>query len=87
MSQGQELAALAKDKGVRAVVGLQGRVSPVVLKIKSLLEQGTIGKVLSSSISAAGGTRSRDSVPVGLKYFTERHVGGNMVTIGFGHSE
>lgn len=78
---------MVRHKRVRAMVGLQGRVSPVVLKIKSLLEQGIIGKVLSSSITAAGGTRSRDSVPVGLKYFTERHVGGNLVTIGFGHSE
>ena len=78
---------MVKHKRVRAMIGLQGQVSPVVLKIKSLLEQGTIGKVLSSSIVAAGGTKSRDSVPVGIKYFTNRQVGGNIVTIGFGHSE
>lgn len=78
---------MVKHKRVKAMVGLQGRVSPVVLKIKSLLEQGIIGEVLSSSIIAAGGTRLRDLVLVGLKYFTERHVGGNLVTIGFGHSE
>ena len=57
----------------------------MILKVKSLIEQDNkIGKVLSSSVVAAGGTRRRDGIIEGLKYFTRRVVGGNIVTIGFG---
>ena len=82
----EELYALAKETNARTMIGLQGQLSPIVLKIKSLIEQeNKIGRVLSSSIIAAGGTRTRDSMIEGLKYFTRIVVGGNMVTIGFGH--
>ena len=82
----EDLYALAKETNARTIIGLQGQLSPIVLKIKSLIEQeNKIGRVLSSSIIAAGGTRTRDSMIEGLKYFTRRVVGGNMVTIGFGH--
>ena len=82
----EELDALAKEKNCRTIIGLQGELSPVILKVKSLIEQeNKIGKVLSSSVNAAGGTRMRDSMIEGLKYFTRKAVGGNVVTIGFGH--
>lgn len=68
------------------MIGLQGQLAPIMLKLKSLIKQeGRIGKVLSSSVHAFGGTRTRDSLPEGLKYFTQKEVGGNIVTIGFGH--
>lgn len=70
------------------MIGLQGQISPVILKVKDLIEQQQrIGKVLSSSIIAFGGTRTRDSLIEGLKYFTKKDVGGNIVTIGFAHSK
>lgn len=82
----QELNFIAKETGSRTMIGLQGQVSPIALKLKSLIEQEhRIGKVLSSSVLAFGGTRTRDSFVEGLKYFTQKEVGGNMVTIGFGH--
>ena len=87
VQEAQELNALAKEKGARTVVGLQGRVSPIVLQIKSLIEEGVVGPVLSSSVDARGGTKERDTISEGLKYFMDRKVGGNMVTIGFAHSE
>ena len=82
-----ELEAIAKDKGSRTMIGLQGKMSPPVSKVKSLLEQGRIGKVLSSTVVASGGVRTRDTLIDGLKYFTEKKVGGNIVTIGFVHSK
>ncbi|KLU85686.1 hypothetical protein MAPG_04708 [Magnaporthiopsis poae ATCC 64411] len=75
----------AAAAGGRTMVGVQGRVSPPVLKVQELLWQGRIGKVLSSEVLASGGLNSRDSVPAGLSYFTDRAVGGNIYTIGFGH--
>ena len=81
----QELAALAKEKNIRTVVGLQGRTARPYLKIREILASGRIGKVLSSEVRAYGGSISRDTLPSGLKYFTDRKVGGNPFTIGFGH--
>ncbi|KAK1496702.1 oxidoreductase family protein [Colletotrichum cuscutae] len=80
-----ELADAARRSGARTVVGVQGRFAPSLLKVKEILEQGRIGKVLSSEVRAAGGSLDRDVLPAGLKYFTQREVGGNVITIGFGH--
>ena len=87
LKHAEELRNLAKEKGCRTMVGLQCRESPIILKVKSLVEQGKIGKVLSSSIIAAGGTNDRNILPASLKYFTDKRVGGNILTIYIGHSK
>lgn len=81
----RDLAALAAQKNVRTLVGLQGRVAPFYEKVTEILGSGRIGKVLSSEVLASGGSVARDSLPEGLKYFTDKKVGGNVITIGFGH--
>ncbi|KAI1080121.1 hypothetical protein F5B20DRAFT_114877 [Whalleya microplaca] len=80
-----ELTALAREKGGKTLVGLQGWFAPAVIKIREIIANGRIGKVLSSEVLGFGGTNHRDLLPVGLKYFTDRKVGGNPFTIGFGH--
>ncbi|KAI6773077.1 hypothetical protein HG530_004035 [Fusarium avenaceum] len=45
-AQAQELTQLAKDKGVRTIVGLQGAVSPLQTTLKRIIEAGSIGKPL-----------------------------------------
>lgn len=86
MKAAEELDTLAKENNSRTIIGLQGELSPIILKVKSLIEQeNKIGRVLSSSVTAAGGTGTRDKMIEGLKYFTRKVVGGNIVTIGFGH--
>lgn len=59
---------------------------PTTLKLKEIIASGRIGKVLSSEFRAARWL-NENSVPDGLKYFAERKVGGNFVTIGFGHGK
>lgn len=82
----EELNSIAKGNGSRTMIGLQGQVAPIIIKLKSLVEyEARIGKILSSTVVAYGGTRTRDTVIEGLKYFTQKDVGGNMVTIGLGH--
>ncbi|KAK4222764.1 NAD(P)-binding protein [Podospora fimiseda] len=81
----RELVELAKEKGQRTVVGAQGRLGPLAQKLREVIDSGKIGKVVSSEVRASGGTNARDRVPVGLKYFTERKVGGNFYTIMGGH--
>ncbi|KID78855.1 Galactose/lactose metabolism regulatory protein GAL80 [Metarhizium brunneum] len=81
----RSLADEARRSGSTALVGLQGRWAAPVLKLRELLDAGAIGKVLSVDVRAYGGTKDRETLPVGLKYFADRGVGGNPITIGFGH--
>ncbi|KAF2106109.1 putative oxidoreductase [Lophiotrema nucula] len=81
-----ELVEEARKSGSRVAVGLQRRWAAPILKVKEIVNKGELGKVLSSEVRVYGGTNGRDVVPEGLKYFTEREVGGNVITIGFAHS-
>ncbi|KAF1830716.1 NAD(P)-binding protein [Decorospora gaudefroyi] len=81
----RDLVELAREKDVKTVMGLQGRLSPMVEKLRSLLREGRIGKVLSVEVRAFGGLNARDTVPTDLSYFLDRKNGGNIFTIGFGH--
>ncbi|KUI67170.1 Galactose/lactose metabolism regulatory protein GAL80 [Cytospora mali] len=81
----RELADLVAEKGVRSMVGLQGRLAPVVGKVKELVEEGSLGKVLSSEVRGFGGTVDRELLASGLAYSMERKVGGNILMIGFAH--
>ncbi len=44
------LADLAKEKGIRSLVGLQARQNVVFRKVKKLVEDGEIGDVLSTGM-------------------------------------
>lgn len=83
----RELAELAKASGSRTMVGVQGRLAPPLVRIRELLSQGRIGKVLSSHLRAFGGLNSRERVPSSLSYFLDPEIGGNVFTIGYGHRE
>jgi predicted dehydrogenase len=85
ISQVRELASLARRQNIKCVVGLQGPVTAPIDAVRKLLQEGRIGKVLSSDVKSWGGTGNRDTVPESLRYFTQMAVGGNVITIGFGH--
>jgi predicted dehydrogenase len=83
----KELVDTARKSGSQTVVGIQGRLGPVNLKIREILESGRIGKVLSSEFLGYGGTNDRVLIPHTLSYFGERAVGGNVWTINYGHCQ
>ena len=83
-AEAEELATLARDKGVQTAVGLQSRVSPALLFIKEQIEAGYVGEVLSCSVTTmrdgrlerhSSGTWQRDV-----------NLGANTLTIANGHS-
>lgn len=79
--------ALTDDKPVpNSIIGLQGRVSPVTLRLKEILAEGVIGKVLSSHVISYGALLPRDALPESMEYFVERKRGGNPIIIENGHS-
>lgn len=69
----------------RSVVGLQGQVTPILATVKAVLDSGRVGKVLSSEVRFATHIWPRDALPRGLAYFADRSVGGNPLTISYGH--
>lgn len=87
VARSRELADLAARKDIHTMVGLQGRLAPVVLKLKELVHGGSLGKILSSEVRAHGGTVDRETIVEGLGYFAEKKIGGNIFMIGFAHSK
>src|SRR5215216_5359339 len=51
-AEAEELAALARSKGVITAVGLQSRVSPTLMFMKEQIEAGYVGEVLSCHVSS-----------------------------------
>ncbi|KAF2786488.1 NAD-binding Rossmann fold oxidoreductase family protein [Melanomma pulvis-pyrius CBS 109.77] len=85
VAEAVELTALAKEKGVRTLVGLQARQSPTVLKAREFVKSGKLGKILSSTMHGYGVICS----PVTTKDFEYTNAienGANLVTIPMGHA-
>jgi predicted dehydrogenase len=82
-AEAEELATLAKAKGVQTAVGLQSRVSPALQYIKELIEGGYVGKVLSCHVTTMrDGSLKR---PSGRTWQRDASLGANTLTIANGH--
>ena len=82
-AEAEELAALARAKGVHTVVGLQSRVSPVLLYMKELVESGYVGEVLSChAVCMRDGPLER---PSSRAWQRDASLGANTLTIANGH--
>jgi predicted dehydrogenase len=84
LKEAEELAALARKMKVRTMVGLQRRASPAYLRMRELVKEGYVGKVLSVNMTQMGSgvlTRTSDRT-------WQRNValGANTLTITFGHA-
>jgi len=82
-AEAEELAALAKAKGVQTAVGLQSRVSPALLYIKELIDDGYVGEVLSCHVTTMrDGSLERHS---SRNWNLDISQGANTLTIANGH--
>lgn len=79
-----EMADAAKRAGIRTMIGLQARQDPAIRKAKELLEQGKIGKVLSSNFVGYGGSWGAQ-VPARDAYTLDAPNGATIISIPFGH--
>ena len=82
-AEAEELAKLAKERGVQTAVGLQSRVSPALLYIKELIDGGYVGEVLSCHV-----TTMRDGAlqrPSNRNWNLDISQGANTLTIANGH--
>lgn len=85
-AEAEELTALAREKNVKTVVGLQGRQSNLTRTVKGIVESGRLGKVLSSQVISETGAFDAE-VPAKYKYFVDEKVGGTNYSIIFGHCQ
>src|SRR5947207_4670479 len=81
--EAEELAALARQKNVRTMVGLQRRASPAYLYMRELIQQGYVGQVLSVNLMLMNsGVLTRPSDRTWQRVVT---LGANTLTIAFAH--
>lgn len=84
LGEALELAEAAERTRARTVVGLQARAAPLINRVRDLVADGYVGKVLSTSVVANsavhGGSIGRTNV-----YTLDRKNGANMLTIQIGH--
>jgi predicted dehydrogenase len=84
LDDAQAMAALAAERGLRTVVGLQARQAPAIEFVQELLGNGYVGEVLSTTmigLSVAGDVVIQPNV-----YMLDGNNGANMLTVSVGHS-
>src|SRR5206468_10415982 len=85
LDEAEALAALARKKGVLAVVGLQARSAPSVAYVRDLIAQGYVGEVLSTSLIGSG-MGWGPTVPPYNAYLNDKKNGATMLSIALGHT-
>jgi len=88
LEESSAIAEAARKKGVRTMVGLQGRQTPSVKKVKEILDSGKIGKILSSSIIALAPAEFGVWGPLVSErnaYAVDSTKGAGMLEIAIGH--
>lgn len=85
LNEAETLAALAKKKGVLAVVGLQARSAPSVAYVRDLIKQGYVGEVLSTTLIGSGMGWGPTVEPYNA-YLNDKKNGATMLSIALGHA-
>jgi predicted dehydrogenase len=83
-AEAQEMAELARSRGVRNMVGLQARAAPPLLYARDLVASGYVGEVMSCHVSRIqGGVLERTS---DRSWQRDKEMGANTLTITCGHT-
>src|SRR5216110_3385159 len=85
LNEAETLAALAKNRGVLAVAGLQARSAPSVAYVRDLIEQGYVGEVLSTTLVGSG-MGWGPTVESSNAYLNDKANGATMLSIALGHA-
>src|SRR5262245_21455871 len=89
LAEAEEMAVLARAKGVLGVVGTQARVAPEIAYLRQLIADGFVGEVLSTTLLARGGAVQGGGTIPDKKtygYLLDRANGATMLTIPVGHT-
>ena len=89
LAEAEEMAALARAKGVLGVVGTQARLAPEIEYLGHLIADGFVGDVLSTTLVARGGAlQGGGSIPNKKTwgYLLDNSNGATLLTIPVGHT-
>lgn len=79
--QAREMIDLAKENGVKTIIGFQGRKTPWIGKIKDVIASGGLGTVHSVNIHTQAGVWQNGAMNEKYSYMADSAVGGNLLTI------
>lgn len=79
------LAERAQALGIRTIVGLQARASPVIRYVRDLVHDGYLGQILSTTLVGSGGAWG-PSISARNQYLYDRRNGATLLSIPFGHT-
>jgi predicted dehydrogenase len=89
LAEAEEMAALARAKGVLGVIGTQAPFAPEIEYLKQLIAEGFVGEVLSSTLVARGGPLQGGGTISNQKtyaYLLDHANGATLLTIPVGHT-
>ena len=79
-----ELSALARDKGVQTLIGLQARGGPALLRLRELVTEGYVGQMLACNMTMfLPGLLGRG---IDRAWMADRSKGANTLSIASGHA-
>jgi predicted dehydrogenase len=89
LAEAEEMAVLARTKGVAGVVGTQACMAPEIEYLSHLIADGFVGDVLSTTLVARGGAALGGGTIPDKKthaYLLDRANGASILTIPVGHT-
>src|SRR5919202_750815 len=84
LAEAEEMAHLARARSLATAVGLQARSDPAFMYARELVQQGTIGDIVSASMSIVSQAVTRRGN--GRIWQGDRRNGANTLTIAGGHA-
>ena len=84
LAQAEEMASRARRKGISHMVGLQLRNNPVLLRLRELVQEGYVGRMLSVRMEAC--VSSSTYVQPRLAWEVDGKKGAHVLSIPAGHT-
>lgn len=83
--EAEQMAELARRQSVHTAVGLQARSRPELHFLASLIADGYVGEVLSTTVVGSGGQWG-PQIDSRNRYLLDESSGASLLTIPFGHT-
>lgn len=85
-AEAEALSAAAQAASIHAVVGLQARFSPAVVRARTMLAEGRLGTVRSANLYNARAKGNTRAIPAWTAYTYDANDRASLVEVGGGHA-
>ncbi|KAL8862253.1 MAG: hypothetical protein Q9178_001262 [Gyalolechia marmorata] len=84
LKEAQEMAALAREQGVKSFVGLQARMQPAFVKAREIVQSGVLGRITSTTV--LGIDSQLMNIPEKGRYINDPTSGASIISIPVAHT-